>query len=53
MCWKISAITAIACLLLAKLLTVCVLRIDVNCMKSYTCLGGGRSVLHGHLSALL
>ena len=40
-CWKISVITAIACLLLAKLLTVCVLRIDVNCMKSYTCLGGG------------
>ena len=63
-CWKVSAITAFACLALAKLLTahapgfqspstpplifencrlcnaeLCVLRIDVNCAKPYTCLG--------------
>ncbi|CAL1132653.1 unnamed protein product [Cladocopium goreaui] len=38
-CWKVSAITAIACLILAKLLAMCVLRIDVDCAKPYTCLG--------------
>jgi len=38
-CWRVSAITAISCLILAKLLAMCVLRIDIDFCKPYTSLG--------------
>ncbi|CAJ1457633.1 unnamed protein product [Effrenium voratum] len=37
--WKVSVITSIACLILSKLLSLFILKIDVEGTRSYTCLG--------------